>query len=528
MNRVKLKKLIKNNTSNSHSNQEGQKSVTAQRAYRALSACHREVIRAGDEKDLLPKICQVIVNEGGYRRAWIGFSENDENKTIRAVAQSADTKEYPDKLNITWADKKQGRGPTITAIRTGRPFVVRKILTDNALALWRSEAIRLNYASLVSIPLIAGNQSLGALNIYAAESDAFDDEEVKLLTDLADDFVYGIMSLRANVEKRRAEEDLRNSEKKYRELVENAPVGVYRTDIKGKIVFANEGLARMLEFESAEELMASSVLERYRNQEDRKNLIDSLRRDGKVTNYDLELLTKSGGVRNVILSASLDGDIISGMIRDITDRMQTEKKFYHTLEILRKTLGATIQALNKIVESRDPYTAGHQKRVADLARAIATEMGLSEDAIDGIRIAGLLHDIGKISVPSEILSKSSKLNEYEFNLIKEHPRIGFDILSTIEFPWPVAIIILQHHERMDGSGYPQGLAGDDILMESRILGVADVVEAMTSHRPYRPAIHIGETLKEISDKKGILYDPRVVEACLRLFNEKNLSFREQA
>ena len=225
------------------------------------------------------------------------------------------------------------------------------------------------------------------------------------------------------------------------------------------------------------------------------------------------------------MSATLDGDIISGMIRDITELKRAEKELHHTLEILRRYLGATTQAICLMVESRDPYTAGHQRRVSDLARAIATEMGLPRDIIDGIRTAALLHDIGKISVPSEILSKPGKLNEHELSLIKVHPKIAYDILSSIEFPWPIADIILQHHERMDGSGYPQGLSGDDILIQARILGVADVVEAMVSHRPYRSAHKLEDIIDELSQKSGALYDSNVIEVCIRLFKEKNFFFR---
>ena len=173
---------------------------------------------------------------------------------------------------------------------------------------------------------------------------------------------------------------------------------------------------------------------------------------------------------------------------------------------------------------RDPYRDSHQKRVSQLACAMAREMNLPEEQIEGIRVAGNIHDIGKISVPMEILSKPGRVNKSEFGIIKSHTQAGYDILKTIEFPWPIAQIVLQHHERMDGSGYPQGLSGKDILLEARILGVADVVEAMVSHRPYRPALGIDKALEEISKNRGVLYDPEVVDACLKLFTEKRFEF----
>ncbi len=187
---------------------------------------------------------------------------------------------------------------------------------------------------------------------------------------------------------------------------------------------------------------------------------------------------------------------------------------------LSRAMEGTIQALARVVEWRDPYTAGHQKRVAEIASAIGSGMGLPKDLVDGIRMAGFVHDIGKIAVPSDILNKPGHLSEGEFSLIKEHPKVGYDILKDIDFPWNIAQSVLFHHERMDGSGYPQGLSGNDIPLEARILAVADVVEAMSSHRPYRPALGIDEALKKIQEDKGVFYDSQVVDACIKVFKEK--------
>jgi len=187
-------------------------------------------------------------------------------------------------------------------------------------------------------------------------------------------------------------------------------------------------------------------------------------------------------------------------------------------------MNATIETISKIIEAKDPYTAGHQQRVSQLATAIAKELHLSQDKIEGIRIASLIHDIGKIGLPTEILSKPTKLSDIEFNLIKEHPQIGYNILKSIDFSYPVANIVLQHHERLNGSGYPNHLKGDQIFLEARILGVADVVEAMFSNRPYRPALGIDKALEEISQNRGILYDPEAVDVCLKLFKEKEFKF----
>ena len=212
--------------------------------------------------------------------------------------------------------------------------------------------------------------------------------------------------------------------------------------------------------------------------------------------------------------------------QDIARRESAEAEVQSTLNKLRSAMGGVVQAMALTVERRDPYTAGHQRRVSDLARGVAAEMALSAHQIDGIRMAGLIHDLGKICVPVEILSKPGQLSEIEHTLIKDHPQVGYEILKEIEFPWPVAQIVLQHHERIDGSGYPAGLCGEDILVEARTLAVADVVEAMASHRPYRPTLGRDMALEEISQNRGVLYDPDVVDACMKLLQEKDFQFRQ--
>ena len=212
--------------------------------------------------------------------------------------------------------------------------------------------------------------------------------------------------------------------------------------------------------------------------------------------------------------------------QDIARRESAEAEVQSTLDRLRSAMGGVVQAMALTVERRDPYTAGHQRRVADLARGVAAEMALSTHQIDGIRMAGLIHDLGKICVPAEILSKPGQLTELEHTLIQDHPQVGYEILKEIEFPWPVAQIVLQHHERIDGSGYPVGLSGDDIIIEAKTLAVADVVEAMASHRPYRPTLGRDMAIEEISQNRGVLYDADVVDACMKLFQEKDFQFRQ--
>jgi PAS domain S-box-containing protein/putative nucleotidyltransferase with HDIG domain len=215
---------------------------------------------------------------------------------------------------------------------------------------------------------------------------------------------------------------------------------------------------------------------------------------------------------------------VTAVVRDITDRKRAEEQLQQSLLQLRRAVQTTIQVLVMAVEMKDPYTAGHQRRVTGLARTMATEMGLPSEKIEGLRMAGIIHDIGKITLPTEILSKPTKLSAIELSLIREHVRLGYDILKDVESPWPLAEIVLQHHERMNGSGYPRNLKGEEILIETRILALADVVESMASHRPYRPALGIDAALEEIEKNRGNLYDEAVVDVCLKVFRDKGYQF----
>ncbi len=325
---------------------------------------------------------------------------------------------------------------------------------------------------------------------------------------------------------------LRESEEKYRTILESIGDGYYEVDLAGKFTFVNYALARIWGYPPEDMIGLDGRV--YTSPETYRRMFaahNEVYRTGQPSRlFDQEIIQKSGDIRHIQSSFALltnaTGHPVGfrGVVRDITELKKMENQQQDTLERLRKTLGSTINAIAGMVETRDPYTAGHQRRVADLARAIATEMKLDPGRIDGLRLAGTIHDLGKIAIPSEILTKPTRLTNLEFELVKTHAQAGYDILKDIDFPWPIARMILEHHERMDGSGYPQGLQGDDILLESRILAVADVVEAMASHRPYRPALGAGPALAEIVQNKGRLYDLDAADACLRLFDEKRFDF----
>jgi PAS domain S-box-containing protein len=325
-------------------------------------------------------------------------------------------------------------------------------------------------------------------------------------------------NIRDITERKRAEEELRRQALIY----ENIHDSIIVVDLQGNIISWNPAAERMFGYDH-EEIFRKTIGVLV------TKVVKGMLRDGRWTG-EMNFTRKDGigGVCETSIFPLRDehGDMIAvfGVCRDITEHKRSAESLQRSYDQLRETLIATVNTLASTVEMRDPYTAGHQRRVTILACAIATEMGLTEDQFDGLRMAGLIHDLGKINVPAEILSKPGRITEIEFGLIRYHPQICHDILKTIELPWPVAKIVLQHHERLDGSGYPQGLKGDEIIMEARILAVADVVEAMASHRPYRPALGIELAFKEITTKKGILYDPEVVDACVRLFSEKRFKF----
>ena len=335
-------------------------------------------------------------------------------------------------------------------------------------------------------------------------------------------------------DRKKVEEALQESEERFRTLSDKTPLGMTLIGIDGRYEYMNPAFMKIFGYDLSD---IPTGMEWFRtafpDPENRQKAIAAWKED--LNNYPnleirpriYEVSCKGGGLRTILFrSVALPSGKQFIIYEDITDREQAEKQLKDTLESLRKAMGATTQVMAAAVEARDPYTAGHQTRSANLARAIATEMELPQDMIEGIRVAGSIHDIGKLSIPAEILSKPTKLSDLEFALIKEHARRGFEMLKDVESPWPLAEIVYQHHERIDGSGYPRNLKGEEICLEARILTVADVVEAMASHRPYRPGLGIDVALNEIEKNSGIFYDSTVADACVRLFREKDFKLDE--
>ena len=334
-------------------------------------------------------------------------------------------------------------------------------------------------------------------------------------------------SLQDVTELKRAEEELRKSEENFRLSLDDSPLGVRIVTMEGETLYANQATLKIYGYARIEELKRTPIKERYTPESYAEFKTRKEKRErGEVgpSEYEISIVRKNGEVRHIQVfrkeiwwNGARQFQVI---YQDITDRKRVEMELQETLDSLKKAVSANIQIMVSAVEMRDPYTAGHQIRSANLACVVATEMGLPQDKIDGLRMASSIHDIGKLSIPAEILSKPTKLTDIEFSLIKEHSQSGYEMLKNVESPWPLAQIVYQHHERMNGSGYPRNLKGDEILIEARIMAVADVVEAMASHRPYRSALGIEAALEEIEKNKGILYDNDVAVACLRLFREK--------
>jgi len=299
-------------------------------------------------------------------------------------------------------------------------------------------------------------------------------------------------------------------------------------DLDGNCIYANEHAFRFYGYNEEEllriNLYALNAPEHVKNVE--ANIKD-LPEEGQLTFESAHICKDKPSTPVEVTSRIIESGgrkLIVSAVHDITALKRTAEELRQTSDRLRRTIEGAINAIALTTEIRDPYTAGHQQHVSRLACFIGRELGLSEIQIEGMRVAGMLHDIGKIYVPAEILSRPGRLRQNEINLVKDHVQVGYDLLNTIEFPWPVAQIVLQHHERMNGSGYPFGLSGDEIVIEAKIMSVADVVEAMASHRPYRPALSIEEALLEILQQRGTLYFPEAVDACVSIFAQKRFTF----
>lgn len=325
-------------------------------------------------------------------------------------------------------------------------------------------------------------------------------------------------------------EELQRSEKKFRnlyelnkEVLENSPAGIIKLNRKHEIEFVNQESSLLLSSENGVTNPLGQLISRIPqfNRAGWASLFNQLKKGNEIEGEEAFSKSSNKAIVKIKGVPIFEENIYSGavlLLNDNTESILAEEKLKRSFAMLQKATEDIIQAMSYTSEIRDPYTAGHQKKVCELAVAIGEEMGVTDEQLQGVKFAAMIHDIGKISVPSDILSKPGKIGKTEFEVVKGHSQTGYDLLNKINFPWPISDIVHQHHEKIDGSGYPNGLTENDILLEARIISVADTVEAMTSHRPYRPALGIERALDEIITNKGKHFDGKAVDACIAIFD----------
>ena len=481
----------------------------AGRALAALSRFVEFLPRASEQQALLQSLCDALYAVG-YRRALVGARSADDSLRVRPLVDS-DPGDKSQEVDVSWGEVsrvQQTEGGLFGAVT---PLLARNMLLDPRYADWKAEAVAGGYASAIVFPVVASEIPRLDLILYAAEPNTFDEGERELLEMLVGHLVLSLEALHRRIA-------LERSESRYRHLVESMEDIVFTLDQRGCLTYVSPAVERLTGF--APSAYVGRNLARL-GDSNMTALAQALMCDMDAGRKHVEKwpVTTRSGEAHVLRVSSIpscsDPHESVGIARDITQQLQAERE-------LRIAFEGTMGALGAVTVARDPYTARHQKRVARLASAIAKQMGLASERVRAVRYAGLVHDIGKMSIPSEILTKPSRLTEAERGLVRGHPEAAFEILKRIRSPWPLADIALQHHERMDGSGYPRGLVGDEILLESRILAVADVTEAMGSYRPYRPSLGLRRALQELVDHRGTLYDERAVDACLHLFRSTPL------
>jgi len=540
-----------------------------------LKAVSQAISEASNETTLLNTVCEQIARLAGYRSVWIGYAENDAARTVQPVAKAGERKERIEAARITYSDTAAGRGPIGRAIRSKKVAISRDIRSDPFFADWQEEAIKDGYASSIAVPLVHDDKLLGTLNIYSTDPEAFSTEEVTVLAEIAQELTRAVYSLRERIASQTRLETLQRAQEvqvRFNSLLAEAALRRMPSDEflqsvlelvlslpwlniqhKGSIFIldASSGVLEMRAHKGLNEAHQKACAQVPLGKclcgraalENKMQFAETVTPEHEITypgmaphgHYCVPIALGSEvlGVLNTYVDAGhkcteLEVDTLANLATLLALtikhwRLQQELVEYESK--MRRTLEDTVEALAAVIEARDPYTAGHQRRVAQLATALAKEMGLPTNVVEAVHIAGIIHDIGKMQVPAEILTKPGKLTDIEFNLIKQHSDAGYEILKNIDFPWPVAEIVRQHHERLNGSGYPRGLKGDEILLEARILAVADVIEAMSSHRPYRPALGTGVAIEEVTRNAGKLYDPEVANACVRLFYEKGFKLQ---
>jgi PAS domain S-box-containing protein len=484
------------------------------RLHRMLAQGNQLIVKAGDRMELLQGICHAAVDAGGFLFCWVGMSDSLGN--IKPLAKAGDDKGYIELVAASIiAGKVSGNGPTGTVMRSGTVQVCNDFLADPLTAPWHEIAQRVGVKSSAAFPIHSGNELVGTFNVYSEETNFFGDKEVETLNTMMQDLTYGLDNL----------ERISAMQATF-EVLEASPAILFRwrNSPHWPVDHVTQNVSRW--GYSPEQFISGAILfNQLIHPEDRQRIeveINQYVASGATAYSQVyRLLTADGSLcwvedRTTVEWGRVDGSkdprYFQSVLTDITHSREVQLK-------LEAAVTGMSLLLARVVELREPDLKGHGRRVGELAAAIAARMGLDEQMQQGLRIAGTMHDVGRVRVPVEILTKSGRLDDDELELVQAHSRDGFNLLIPYGFPWQVAEIALQHNERLDGSGYPQGLYGEQILLEARIIAVADVVESMTANRPHRAAKPLELALLEIEQGSGILYDPAVAIACLNLFRE---------
>ena len=492
--------------------------------YATLSECNQAIVYSRNESELFERITSAPVRMGLAAMTWIGMT-NGSSRLVETVASyGVGADEYLRvHNNIVRQSSANHEDLVATAILQDR-LVMHKIEKDGGVL--SDAAIRLGWHSVAVLPIRRRNTAVGAMSMYSADPDFFNESLHDLLVEMMGDISFALDAFDEERLRREAEYELRAAEARFRGIVEQSLAGIYIVQ-DGKFVYCNSRATSILGFDNAEALIGTEIAVLGGFAEAAKG--NGLGRFGDSAHESVfEFRQTDGQLAHLwVTSASAEyrGRLAQiGLIEDVTALRNYETTLEEHLRAVEALLHATVGVATSLSEQRDPYTAGHQHRVGEISVAIGEELGLDTDRLEGLRIAGKLHDVGKIAIPSEILTRPGRLSDKEWAIIQQHPQSGYDVLRGVPFPWPVALVALQHHERIDGSGYPSGLRGSEIILEARIVAVADVIEAMSSHRPYRPGLGVEAALAEIEQRAGTSFDATVVAACVRRVRDLGFQF----
>lgn len=486
---------------------EEQKLLHRQSLLKSIHSIDQKILQGKNKDVLLKEICEDLKKVKEYGFAWIGRFDN---KVLIPFVGCGEGEEFPNKIK-----NKKLKMPEILVLKRRKTICGKIPFKYDEFKEWNDLCKEFGFLSFCFIPITIRKSIWGVLSSYTYNAEFFDREEKTYLQEIASEIGIALYSMELKEEEKKAKKELAISEEKIKALLSALDDVVFSFDKKGRFTFYHSKAENCKHFigKSFKKILPFDFS--FKMEKAFKEVLL-----GKSSEFEYWTKVKDKTIwYSIRLSPLYFKNKIKGVVgvsRDITDRIIMEAEKINAFYKIQSTLEATVKALANAVELRDATTFGHQGRTAKLACAIAQKLGLANERIEGLRLAAYVHDVGKIGIPAEILAKPGQLLPIEIELIKTHAQMGFDILKGIEFPWPVHIIVLQHSEHIDGSGYPQGLKGDEMLEESKILAVADAIDAMCSHRPYRPALSLEEVIKQIEALSGKWYDKKVVEAAINL------------